>query len=211
MPELPAQIRAVTGCSPTVRGSRDTAPECLSCSPELCILLQWVPGSEPGRRRQRDNLHKGKPGKRTSEPATRSRSPFRISDGSGTTSQSLQAAPENRLSFFTGGNLDGRPGAEILRNAARSCSENFRLSQIEHTKFFRLPARLTEQVPFTQCPFCQFPAAIVQNRYNLPNISFARRRTTGKTERGTMFSRIGSKQLLRSSGEPEPLKRLSQN
>ncbi len=85
----------------SLRGSRDTVPECLSCSPELCILLQCVLGSEPGRRRQRDNLHKGKPGKRTREPATRSRSPFRISDGSGATSQSLQAAPGNRLSFFS--------------------------------------------------------------------------------------------------------------
>lgn len=103
------------------------------------------------------------------------------------------------------------PAEIFLQTMHTSCSENFRLSQIEHTKFFRLPARLTEQIPFTQYPFCQFPAAIVQNRYNLPNTRFARRRTTGKTERGTMFSRIGSKQPLRSSGEPEPLKSLSQN
>ncbi len=89
------------------------------------------------------------------------------------------------LSFFTGGNSDGRSGTEILRNAARSCSENFRFFQVftnrTHKNFqvaraidrtdtiypisvLTIPGgNRAKQVPFTQYPFCT-PTNDGQNR-----------------------------------------------
>ena len=117
-----------------------------------------MPGSAPGQLRG---------ARRSDRAAGHGAQPSRILHGSPQRCARDPMPDRARRTVRTGSReaaaADADPAGTVPR-ILQSCSGDFMLSQNGHTKFSGLPARLTKQVPFTQYPFCQSPAAIVQNR-----------------------------------------------
>lgn len=84
--------------------------------------------------------------------------------------------------FFSGGNFCGDDAHKLLRKI-------FSFTNRTH-KIFREACATDRTNTIYPISVLTIPAAIVQNRYRLPNICFARAETTCKTERDTMFSLI---------------------